>query len=369
VKLEPRDASDVGFGAVRVRAFEGTRTFARAGTTSTSFPDAVTLALTRPATEVTTVTVTSSDEAIARVAALTFAAGEQRKALQVEALGAGTVTLTASGGEAQATTTLRVLDVEEPARPTSLLPNGARVAAESATTFTVSLDVPAPASGLQLALQVAPASLGSAPATVQVPANALSATFAFTAGTTPGAGTVTVTAGSQVVTVGLTVVGAAAFSVDLSGFTVVETAGEVRKTFTLPEGTVVPAGGTVVIGRNGDRAAFEAGRSVVLGPDCIYVDANAGFLVINATPKKYSLLDKAGAVVDGPTAPSANTKSMTRNLPLAAVSEPTSWTVGPLEAATPGTRIGTAGDAAGCYFSEVSDARDFNVEMIEISCE
>src|SRR5688572_6512725 len=71
---------------------------------------------------------------------------------------------------------------------------------------------------------------------------------------------------------GGTETGATADDIDLSGYAIVQTMSD--RTLTLPAGTVVPAGGYLVIGRNATLAQFEA----FWGPlpaDAVYLDAMA----------------------------------------------------------------------------------------------
>ena len=205
--------------------------------------------------------------------------------------------------------------------------------------------------------------------TLDVPRDALTATFVFVAGTVPGAGSVVVTGtGTGTGRVDIDVVGTEGIVIDLSGFKLVQTGGG-TKTFVIPAGTQVPMGGTLLVTRKSEAAELASHFGIVLGPDVVVVNSKDTFLVINATPRQIELQRPDGTTLDGPSAPTANRKTLQRNVPFGPASDPASWTLSDDTASTRGTRTANAGSLAGCYISEVADVDAFASETIEISCE
>ena len=148
--------------------------------------------------------------------------------------------------------------------------------------------------------------------------------------------------------------------VDLSGWTI-EQANSAR-TFTLPENTLVPAGGFVVVGRNASRAQFEAYWGL-LGDDVVYLNAGDEFPAINGD-ETFTLRDDGGASVDGPTPAIQGGDTVQRN-DLAAAG---SWTIEAEGNADPGVGHPDPG-AAGVFLTEASDATgsgNFAYEFVEL---
>lgn len=96
-------------------------------------------------------------------------------------------TLTATLGNDTRAATVRVLAANQAAELATLSPEVISVSAGQTQGYTVELDVP-PAQDTVIQLALEPASLGTVPVTVTVPANSLSAKFDFTAGSTGGEG-------------------------------------------------------------------------------------------------------------------------------------------------------------------------------------
>jgi hypothetical protein len=71
--------------------------------------------------------------------------------------------------------------------------------------FTVTLDIPAPSAGVSVAIAVAPANAGTAPATVMVPANQLTASFSYVDGSVVPSATVTASLGASMSSATITV--------------------------------------------------------------------------------------------------------------------------------------------------------------------
>lgn len=150
-------------------------------------------------------------------------------------------------------------------------------------------------------------------------------------------------------------------SLDLSGWRLVNDNRQFEVTF--PEGTVIPAGGFLVIGRAVDRAGFEAAWGP-LDPDVAYLDSGDNLLV-NATPRPYTLLDAAGEVVDGPTVTIAAGTSTARRDACGNAADRAAWSSRPHAEADPG-RGAPPACGAGIVITEMSDADDFRNEFVEL---
>ena len=136
-------------------------------------------------------------------------------------------------------------------------------------------------------------------------------------------------------------------AIDLSGWTLVQT--NSSRTFTLPEGTLVSAGGLLVVGRDASRAEFEQYWGP-LGDDVAYLDAADTFPAINGD-ETFTLRDHTDAVIDGPT-PAIHSGDALRRADL---SSRGTWSpVGETDA-DPGAGFVDAG-ASGVFLTEVSDA-------------
>jgi endonuclease I len=153
-------------------------------------------------------------------------------------------------------------------------------------------------------------------------------------------------------------------SLDVGGYTV--TQANSTQTYTLPQGTTVPAGGYVVIARNADKAAFEGVWGVTLGPDVVFLNSGEKVPMINGS-ETYTLTNAVGAVLDGPTIAMASGggQSIRRNDPCLPAGSAGSWTVGAVSSATPGSGAG-AGCGTGLVINEFSDASNFIYEFVEL---
>ncbi len=152
-------------------------------------------------------------------------------------------------------------------------------------------------------------------------------------------------------------------TLDVGGYTL--TQANSTQTYTLPQGTTVPAGGYVVIARNVDKAAFETAWGVTLGPDVVFLNSGEKAPMINGG-ETYTLTNAVGAVLDGPTiALPATFQSVRRNDPCLAAGSTGSWTAGPLASANPGSGAGP-GCGTGLVINEFSDAAAFANEFVEL---
>ncbi len=190
--------------------------FARVGSTNI-VPSALTATLAAPVLVDTVCTVVSSDvAALSVVSPLTVAAGGTSAAVGFTAnAAAASVTVTVTCNGTAKTATLRVLGTAEAPATLTLTAAAATTPVGGTVAVTAALDIPAPAGGIDVALAVSPAGAGTAPATVHINADALSATFDFVAGVVEQAARVTGTAGSLSGFADITIAGGAG---ELVGF-------------------------------------------------------------------------------------------------------------------------------------------------------
>jgi hypothetical protein len=152
---------------------------------------------------------------------------------------------------------------------------------------------------------------------------------------------------------------------DISGWKVTQASSTI--TFTIPAGTVIPANGYVVIARNATKSAFESFWGVTLGANVVYLNGAGAFPQINGS-ESYTLKNKSGTVIDGPTIamPSGAMKDLQRKDPCTSAHTSSNWTIGATTNATPGSGGGT-GCAKGVIINELSDAvTNFNLEFVEL---
>jgi hypothetical protein len=154
---------------------------------------------------------------------------------------------------------------------------------------------------------------------------------------------------------------AAPASLDLSGWRLVNDNPQFE--FTFPAGTVIAAGGYLVVGRANDRAGFEAAWGP-LDPAAAYLDSGDE-LIVNATPRPYTLLDAGGAAVDGPTVTIARDASKARRDACLDAGLATAWEARADDRADPG-RGAPAACGAGVVITEMSDAGDYRNEFVEL---
>jgi hypothetical protein len=154
---------------------------------------------------------------------------------------------------------------------------------------------------------------------------------------------------------------------DISGWTVTQANATV--VYTIPAGTVIPANGYVVIGRDATKAAFQTLWGVTLGANVIYLTTAGAFPQINGS-ENYTLKNASGTVIDGPTistSASAN-QDLRRIDPCTGAGITSNWTVGVTTLANPGSGAG-AGCAKGVVINEFSDAAgtgNFIYEFVEL---
>lgn len=148
---------------------------------------------------------------------------------------------------------------------------------------------------------------------------------------------------------------------DLSGWRLVNDNPDFA--LTLPPGTLVPAGGLLVIGRDNDRAAFETEWGP-LGEGVVYLSSGNRILV-NSTARPYTLLDAEGHIVDGPTVKIRAGRSLARASACGPAGDLASWEERDRDQATPGAAP-PASCGAGVVIGEMADGRDFRNEFVEV---
>ena len=185
-KLEPRGPEDL---PVALAAF-GPDAFIEVGQTAVPTPG-FTVQLTTTAVADTDVSLTYADAGIVTgPATITVPMGSDSIDVAVTGVSSGSTTVTASfGGTMLDATVVAYTDADT--RVPTLDPSDIDVTINTASSLTVSLNLPAPAGGQTVDLSVAPGTFATVPATVVVPAGTLSTTFDVTAGGTAGTEVVT----------------------------------------------------------------------------------------------------------------------------------------------------------------------------------
>jgi hypothetical protein len=155
-------------------------------------------------------------------------------------------------------------------------------------------------------------------------------------------------------------------TIDLSGWSIVQAASD--RTFDIPDGTLLPVGGVLVIGRDVDQATFENYWGVTLGQDVVFISGADEFPNINGD-ETYALRDAADTMVDGPTPALTVGESLDRIDPEDGGA--TGWANASADVGTPtpGTSVEPPPGFTGVFLSEVSDANgigSFVYEFVEL---
>ncbi|MDX1974024.1 MAG: endonuclease [Candidatus Sumerlaeia bacterium] len=153
--------------------------------------------------------------------------------------------------------------------------------------------------------------------------------------------------------------------INLSGYKLIET--DANLTVTFPNGTLLPAGGVLIVSRQASRSVFEA-RWGTLPASTRFINAfdiiGGNGLVINGG-EIFELRNAANQLVDGPTATTGisaqnarvHRSSLTTN----------SWSSGTAASATPGV-VGLTPAGAGLRITEFADpASSFTEAFVEIT--
>jgi hypothetical protein len=199
-KLEPRSATDTG-AALSLSSF-GPSGYARVGRSGApTFPTALTVGLSQAAPSDTFVAISSSDATALAVAGggVTVPNGQSSATVLIDSLAmSADVTLTAQLGGEMLQAHVQVLGTTEGGTQlVSLSPATATIVPGGTVQYSVALDLPA-AGDTTVNLAVTPSNAGTLPAIVIVPADRLSATFAYTDGSAVSSAVVRATLGSTV---------------------------------------------------------------------------------------------------------------------------------------------------------------------------
>jgi len=205
MKLEPRAATDIVLGP----KFGPAGTFTRVGRPmGSTFPEELRVTISAPRGQATpvTITTTSGDLTLENGGALSIAAGDTFVPVRMTGVNKNAgVELTASIDGKIKARTVRVLGAAELPTLVAIEPTPAVLPPGTSASFSVKLDIPA-FEQITVGLQYKPASaFTTAPASVDVPAEALGASFSVTADAqASGTGTIRATYGLDEVTADLT---------------------------------------------------------------------------------------------------------------------------------------------------------------------
>jgi len=255
-----------------------------------------------------------------------------------------------------------------PAAAMTFLPESLRLEAGSTATVTVLLSGLAPAGGATVLLDADPG-IGTVPPSIPVPPYAFQASFAFRAGEGEAKGWLRATLGNAIA-LPVTVVATPAPGVpvfDLSGWRLVQT--DAARSWTLPGGTRIPAGGALVVSRNSSRTAFESFWRTALGASVSFLDSGDRFPVLNGD-ETLSLFAADGTLVDGPTI-RLETGRAFRRVPGGPAGEDASWesSAATPGSFTPGAPASTGAAPAGIFLSAFADPSgpgQYPYECVEI---
>ena len=202
-KLNPRAATDLVTGPPTLAAFAPSTVFLREGS-STTLPSPIAVRLSGLAIGDTAVTVTSSGSNVTvGDGGLIIVANNTDSSFVpvtgVSSTDGGVITLTATMGADTRTATVRVLGANDVPVVTGITPAVANLNVGGTGQFTLTLDAPV-AVATPITLSLMPNTVGTAPMTVTVPADAMSASFAVNIDPAAmGTGTLTATLGASMV--------------------------------------------------------------------------------------------------------------------------------------------------------------------------
>lgn len=198
-KLLPRDVNDVVFGSAGLASLDPPLSYAWEGMTGSTFPEPLTVSLTRIASDDITVTVTSSDAGLV-VDDVTIPAGSLSAEIPVDAVMASTTpyTINVSLDGDVLPADVRVVGPGETPTLTQLLPEMAVISVGASFEMTVVLDLPAPTDGTVVSLSLT--GDGTLPAEVTVAEEQLWTTFIYTAGDSATVVDITATLGGDELT-------------------------------------------------------------------------------------------------------------------------------------------------------------------------
>jgi len=139
---------------------------------------------------------------------------------------------------------------------------------------------------------------------------------------------------------------------------------------TIPAGTIIPARGFLVVGRDSTKAAFEAAWSTTLGPDVVYINGKTivtanGFPLINGD-EQFRLVNATSQPVDPASGHLPTTAMATSNTYQRQSTATTAFTQSAMANATPGAYVGTRAGTNKVVITEASDATTFAAEFVEL---
>ena len=177
-KLEPRELSDYPSSLI---AFGQPQSFLLDDVTAEPLPGLSAVLSAVVGTD-TAITLTYEDDTIVTgPASIDVQSGTSSVVVMLTGVSPGTATVTATLDSQSIPTSVRVYDDAEARTPT-LAPTVVNVPLGAASTLTVTLDLPAPqVTGQDVDLALVPGTCATTPATVNVPASAMSAEFDVTA--------------------------------------------------------------------------------------------------------------------------------------------------------------------------------------------
>jgi hypothetical protein len=188
-KIEPRDAADVIKGTPGLVSFGPQQTFITEGATGVTSPSLV-IQLSSPAPEPVFVNVVSLEPSVVQVVdgGVFIDQGESQTVVLVSAIVASDepVELVATLGPSSLSAFVTVTEANQVPKLVALDPATAAVATGGELTFTAILDIPAGPGGAVVSIEIDGPDDVFAPASVTVPAGALSADFVVTASESPG---------------------------------------------------------------------------------------------------------------------------------------------------------------------------------------
>ena len=155
-------------------------------------------------------------------------------------------------------------------------------------------------------------------------------------------------------------------AVDISDWKLVQANATLN--YTIPNNTVIPSGGYVIVGRNATKAQFEAFWGVTLGSNVTYINSADTMPQLNGG-ETYTLKDASSVTVDGPTyAHDASSGDTLERSTCGASGTAGTWTKLAASSATPGSN-GKSGCSLGIFINENSDALgtgNYIYEFIEL---
>jgi cytosine/adenosine deaminase-related metal-dependent hydrolase len=281
-KLNPRSADDLVAGAAQLVAFPAGPFFARVGPAAPTLPAVLAVQLTRAVATATTVTIRSSDPGLV-VADVVIPAGSTRAVVPMMGITAAATpyTVTATLGTSVREAPVRVIAANAAPHLTSLTPATITLGPGTSGALTVTLDLPAPAGGTTVMLGTTAG--GSIPATVVVPADALSAEVSFTAGAMGATATVTATLGTDARTAMVRVTDAPVGTLVINEVDYDQVGADTGEFVEIYNGALMPVDlSTVVlvlVNGSTNREYARVALSGTLGPGAYAVVANAAVTV------------------------------------------------------------------------------------------